>query len=118
MSKFTTPAILELLGYGNYRLHDDFSFYPTDNPDDVITVPTGFETNLASIPRVFWGVICPVDKPAKAAIIHDWLYTGGKRPRKECDRIFLDGMTVLGVAKWKRWVMYWCVRLFGRSHWG
>ncbi|EGF2261087.1 hypothetical protein IB493_005064 [Salmonella enterica] len=29
--------------------------------------------------------------------------------------IFLDGMTVLGVTKWKHTIMYWAVRLFGRD---
>ncbi|ENL4830298.1 DUF1353 domain-containing protein, partial [Salmonella enterica subsp. enterica serovar Teko] len=34
------------------------------------------------------------------------------------DKIFLDGMTVLGVPKWKRTVMYWAVRLFGCGIYG
>ncbi|EFQ2560931.1 DUF1353 domain-containing protein, partial [Salmonella enterica] len=40
------------------------------------------------------------------------------RTKKEADLIFLDGMTVLGVPKWKRTVMYWAVRLFGRGMYG
>ncbi|EDR7590450.1 hypothetical protein JN87_000244 [Salmonella enterica subsp. enterica] len=32
--------------------------------------------------------------------------------------IFLDGMEVLGVPKWKRMVMYLAVRLFGRGRYG
>ncbi|EBD3311064.1 DUF1353 domain-containing protein, partial [Salmonella enterica] len=35
--------------------------------------------------------------------------------KKEADLIFLDGMTVLDVPKWKRTIMYWAVRLFGRG---
>ncbi|ENP5792436.1 DUF1353 domain-containing protein, partial [Salmonella enterica] len=31
------------------------------------------------------------------------------------DLIFLDGMTVLGVPKWKRTIMYWAVRVSGRG---
>ncbi|EDS8696232.1 DUF1353 domain-containing protein, partial [Salmonella enterica] len=34
---------------------------------------------------------------------------------KEADLIFLDGMTVLGVPRLKRKVMYWAVRWFGRG---
>ncbi|EJI1582490.1 DUF1353 domain-containing protein, partial [Salmonella enterica] len=37
------------------------------------------------------------------------------RTKYEADRIFLDGMTVLGVPEWKRIVMYLAVRLFGRG---
>ncbi|EDH4985565.1 phage tail protein, partial [Salmonella enterica subsp. enterica serovar Muenchen] len=35
--------------------------------------------------------------------------------KKEADKIFLDGMTVLGVPRWKRMIMYWAVRMFGRG---
>ncbi|EOV0254218.1 DUF1353 domain-containing protein, partial [Salmonella enterica] len=38
------------------------------------------------------------------------------RTKKEADLIFLDGMTVLGVPKWKRTVMYLAVRVFGRGN--
>ncbi|EIL6509619.1 DUF1353 domain-containing protein, partial [Salmonella enterica] len=55
-------------------------------------------------------------KYAKAAIIHDWMYDNALRTKKEADKIFLDGMTVLGVPKWKRAVMYQAVRLFGRGN--
>ncbi|MMS78136.1 DUF1353 domain-containing protein, partial [Salmonella enterica] len=51
----------------------------------------------------------------KAAIIHDYLYDNALRTKWEADRIFLDGMTVLGVPRWKRTIMYWAVRLFGRG---
>ncbi|EOH0861805.1 DUF1353 domain-containing protein, partial [Salmonella enterica subsp. enterica] len=40
------------------------------------------------------------------------------RTKKEADKIFLDGMTVLGVPRWKRTVMYWAVRMFGRGNYG
>ncbi|EJA5989295.1 DUF1353 domain-containing protein, partial [Salmonella enterica] len=44
-----------------------------------------------------------------------YLYDNALRTKKEADLIFLDGMTVLGVPKWKRTVMYWAVKLFGRG---
>lgn len=72
-------------------------------------------TDLASVPRIFWTLLPPDGKYAKAAIIHDYLYDNAQRTKKEADRIFLDGMTVLGVPKWKRTVMYWAVRVFGRG---
>ncbi|EJC5177426.1 DUF1353 domain-containing protein [Salmonella enterica] len=81
-------------------------------------VPAGFVTDLASVPRIFWTILPPDGKYAKAAIIHDYLYDNALRTKKEADLIFLDGMTVLGVPKWKRTVMYWAVRLFGRGMYG
>ncbi|EBY3151137.1 DUF1353 domain-containing protein [Salmonella enterica subsp. enterica serovar Teshie] len=73
-------------------------------------------TDLASVLRIFWTPLPPDGKYAKAAIIHDYLYDNALRTKKEADQIFLDGMTVLGVPKWKRIVMYWVVRWFGRGN--
>ncbi|ENP7392157.1 DUF1353 domain-containing protein, partial [Salmonella enterica] len=44
-----------------------------------------------------------------------WMYDNALRTKKEADKIFLDGMMVLGVTKWKHTIMYWAVRLFGRD---
>ncbi|EJI5073162.1 DUF1353 domain-containing protein [Salmonella enterica] len=118
MSRFTTPAILEMLGHYNWRVYEPFAFYLSDDESDVIEVPAGFVTDLATIPRVFWSLMQPDGKYAKAAIIHDYLYDNALRTKREADRIFLDGMTVLGVPKWKRTVMYWAVRLFGKGMYG
>ncbi|EEM9454573.1 DUF1353 domain-containing protein [Salmonella enterica] len=118
MSKFTTPAILEMLGHYEWRVHEPFAFYLSNDNSDVIEVPAGFVTDLATIPRVFWSLMPPDGKYAKAAIIHDYLYDNALRTKREADRIFLDGMTVLGVPRWKRMIMYYAVRLFGQGMYG
>ncbi|EFT2544452.1 DUF1353 domain-containing protein [Salmonella enterica] len=115
MSKFTPPAILEMLEHYRWRVYEPFEFYLSDDNSDVIEVPAGFVTDLATIPRIFWTILPPDGKYAKAAIIHDWMYDNALRTKKEADLIFLDGMTVLGVPKWKRTIMYWAVRVFGRG---
>ncbi|EDQ8489481.1 DUF1353 domain-containing protein [Salmonella enterica] len=115
MSKFTTPAILEMLGHYLWRVHEPFAFYLSGDNSDVIEVPAGFITDLATIPRIFWSLMPPDGRYAKAAIIHDYLYDNALRTKWEADRIFLDGMTVLGVPRWKRTIMYWAVRLFERG---
>ncbi|EGM7790980.1 TPA: DUF1353 domain-containing protein [Escherichia coli] len=115
MSKFTTPAILEMLDDYRWRLVEPFEFWLTDNQDDVIYVPEGYVTDLASVPRLLWALFPPHGRYAKAAIIHDWLYDNALRTKAEADRIFLDAMTVLGVSRWRRWLMYVAVRLFGRG---
>ncbi|EDR5075844.1 DUF1353 domain-containing protein [Salmonella enterica] len=115
MSRFTTPAILEMLGHYRWRVYEPFEFYLSEDNCDVIEVPAGFVTDLATIPRVFWSLMPPDGKYAKAAIIHDYLYDNALRTKKEADLIFLDGMTVLGVPEWKRTIMYYAVRLFGKG---
>ncbi|HAK1937095.1 TPA: DUF1353 domain-containing protein [Salmonella enterica] len=116
MSQFTTPAILEMLDHYRWRVHVPFAFYLSDDSSDVIEVPAGFVTDLASVPRIFWTLLPPDGKYAKAAIIHDYLYDNALRTKQEADRIFLDGMTVLGVPKWKRILIYLVVRIFGRGN--
>ncbi|EHT5012411.1 DUF1353 domain-containing protein [Salmonella enterica] len=118
MSRFTTPAILEMLGHYLWRVHEPFTFYLSDDNSDVIEVPAGFITDLATIPRIFWTLLPPDGKYAKAAIIHDYLYDNALRTKREADLIFLDGMTVLGVPRWKRMIMYYAVRLFGQGMYG
>ncbi|EAA7439925.1 phage tail protein, partial [Salmonella enterica subsp. enterica] len=98
-----------------WRVYEPFEFYLSDDNSDVIEVPAGFVTDLASVPRIFWTILPPDGKYAKAAIIHDYLYDNALRTKKEADLIFLDGMTVLGVPRLKRKVMYWAVRWFGRG---
>ncbi|EAQ6128542.1 DUF1353 domain-containing protein [Salmonella enterica] len=81
-------------------------------------VPEMVMSLLSSVPRIFWTLLPPDGKYAKAAIIHDYLYDNALRTKKEADLIFLDGMTVLGVPRWKRTIMYWAVRMFGRGMYG
>ncbi|EAS1909277.1 DUF1353 domain-containing protein [Salmonella enterica] len=104
-----------MLEHYRWRVYEPFEFYLSDDNSDVIEVPAGFVTDLATIPRIFWTILPPDGKYAKAAIIHDWMYDNALRTKKEADLIFLDGMTVLGVPKWKRTIMYWAVRVFGRG---
>lgn len=83
-----------------------------------IIIPVGFITDLASIPRIFWSIL-PPDNPrwSRAAVVHDWLYKNQPYSRAIADKTLLDGMTALHAPKWKRLVMYWAVRLFGRIPW-
>ena len=116
MSSFTTPADLRVLDGYRWELLSDFSYHVGAYPStDIITVPAGFVTDLASIPRAFWSLLPPHGRYAKAAIIHDWLYATGIGGREYADDVFLEAMEVLGVSPWKRKTMYWAVRAFGAS---
>lgn len=77
------------------------------------TVPVGFESDLASVPRFFRRVFPKMDKHYRAAIIHDWLC---KNPwfatKLDADETFLHYMKAGGVEWWKRALMYAGVRLY------
>jgi len=76
-------------------------------------VPVGFVTDGASTPRVLWALFPPLDKYSMAALVHDYLYQNNSFGRKACDKVFLELMVHLDVARWKRQAMYRAVRLGG-----
>ncbi len=87
-----------------------------------ITVPVGFRSDGASVPRVFWSVIFPpTDRKAiKAAVVHDYLYTYPHPvgwTRAMADKAFLDLLLECGIPKWKAYIACIGVRIFGASHW-
>lgn len=117
MSLFTTPANLELLENGKWKVITPFQYHVGDFPSwEVIVVPSGFITDLTSIPRVFWNILPPNGKYAKAAIIHDYMYVNAYKSKDYADKIFYDAMEVLGVPTWKKEVMYLAVKLFGKGN--
>jgi hypothetical protein len=117
MSSFTSPADLRLLDSYRWMLLTDFVYHVGDYPSEqIILVPAGTVTDLASVPRILWAVFPPHGKYAKAAIVHDYLYEKGIGTKAEADRIFLECMGVLSVPKWRKKLMYWAVCLFGKGN--
>jgi len=53
----------------------------------------------------------------KVAVVHDWLYHTKEIPRYLADRIFLEALLVLGIPRWKAYLFYIVVRLFGWMRW-
>lgn len=84
-------------------------------------VPKGMETDGASIPRLLW-FLCghPLATPRLyAALLHDFIYGGGdpEATRADADDLFRDIQIDLGVPRWKAYVEWAALRLFGKSHW-
>lgn len=84
-----------------------------------LTVPAGYVTDLASIPRVLWPIVgSPYDpRFAKAATVHDYLYSTKQVPREEADKELKTLLRLAGVPRWKCQAMYLAVRAFGGLHW-
>jgi hypothetical protein len=82
-----------------------------------ITVPAGFITDLASIPRAFHSLIPVNGKHSPAAILHDYLYCTQDRTRAEADAIFLEAMKACGVGWLRRQAMWSAVRAGGWLAW-
>lgn len=112
----TGPLEGELLApiYRTFRLVRPFRVRALGK---IYEVPIGFETDFASVPRIFWRIIPPWGCWSPAAVVHDYLYAHNGCSRKKADQIFLDIMIQLEVPKWPRTLMYWAVRLFGWRPW-
>lgn len=77
-------------------------------------IPAGFEFDFASVPRMLWPIVPPIDpKYAAASLLHDMAYAAMLWPRKYCDQLFLAAMKESGAPKWKRSLMYIAVRIGG-----
>ncbi|KJS41173.1 MAG: hypothetical protein VR70_05335 [Rhodospirillaceae bacterium BRH_c57] len=83
-----------------------------------VTVPAGFLTDLASVPRLFQAVVPVVGDQNGAATVHDWCYHSQTMSRAEADSLFLAGMEAAGVGWARRWAMYGAVRVGGWVPWG
>lgn len=117
MGKFTGRYKIE--GYTSYTFKTLAELSYTTNKGVIHTVPVGFTTDGASIPRIFWSFIGSpfTGLYRRAALIHDYLYYSQTTTRLYADRIFLQGMKGLGVSWWKRKVMYFAVRGFASGIW-
>jgi len=91
----------------------DETFTYHNGPELSIVVPAGFETDLASVPRVLWAIFPPFGTYTDAAIVHDVLYQKHTLGRAICDGIFLEAMRVKLTPAWKRYILWTAVRLFG-----
>jgi hypothetical protein len=83
---------------------------------------TGLVTYILFLPA--WGA-----RYGKAAVIHDWLYQHKvesglnlwqrmvSKERARADYLFFEGMTVLHAHFWRKYPMYWGVRIGGWMAW-
>lgn len=112
---FIDVPVLQVADSGEWILKDKLTY--VTEAGEVITVPAGFVTDLASIPRAFHWLIPVNGKHRAAAIIHDYLYVTKDRSRAEADSIFLEAMKSSGVRWSQRQTMYLAVRAGGWAAW-
>jgi hypothetical protein len=118
--RLLTPLRVELESNGKkWRLAERFIVYTKQAGEEKvwIEVEEGFETDFASIPKIFLPFLEWRDKFNKASVVHDWLYYTKQFNRKTADRIFLELMLALGISKFKAYLFYYVVRIFGWIHW-
>jgi len=107
-----TKIKLEMINNKYYKIIEDVKI-------DEFIIPKGFKTDGASIPKIFWSLFgCPfVGKYVKAAILHDYLYSGNiDITFHKANLKFYKNMRKSGVSKFKAFIMFKTVEIFGKSH--
>lgn len=141
MRRFSGKLVLVLLDDKDHpSIRDGRSLWGLQRPlayttlaGDTITVPAGFVTDLASIPRLLSGPLPPDGPWTEAAVIHDALYFSrggmnlwhGRRivsraqpySRAESDDILREAMADIGVGVAQRNIIWAGVRVGGAKGW-
>lgn len=83
--------------------------------DQMLLVPTGFKTDLASIPTWLRWQYNPRDRSlVRPAILHDYIYANPHGySRADADNIFFYALETEGNSVYTKYTMYWAVRAFG-----
>jgi hypothetical protein len=119
MSCFLSPCVLQVADDqddGKWILTADL-VYQSDVAKRTFTVPAGFQTDLASVPRLPLVFLLAGDCAREAAVVHDYLYSTHLVPRDVADAVLREASEVTGVPAWRRWLMWAGVRVGGSSHW-
>lgn len=114
MAKYLTKLNVSILDNGTWKLDAPLVF--KSDLVGKITVPEGFKTDYASVPRIPIIYAMVGNCSHRAAVIHDYLYRKGAIPtvsQKVADQIFREAMLVKGVPWWRRWIMWAGVRIGG-----
>lgn len=118
MSSFTDHLTVTQISGELWQTEREFEYHVgQEDSGERIVVPKGFITDFASVPWPASMLIPMSGQYNQAAVLHDYLYSIQTLPRKRCDDIFLEAMTVLGVNVFKRQIMYRAVRIGGWMPW-
>lgn len=112
MGRFMTPLRAELQqDRKSWVLLDSFQYL--DDEAGLVTVPVGFLTDFASVPRLPLTFALVGAYGHAAAALHDWMYASGKYSRKQSDKVFKNALRSSGIARWRAWIMWTGVRVGG-----
>lgn len=110
LSRFAEPI---------YFLTAPISWTPNPGQEayEAVTIPAGFVTDFASVPRIFWSALRPDGQYAYAAVVHDYLYWTQTRSREEADEILKMAMEDFEVGALTVGAIHSAVRVGGQVAW-
>lgn len=117
MSQFLTPLRCELIDEID-DVHELLAplVYASDLLKRDVVVPAGFRTDFASVPRMVGAYLMFGGKGKRAAVVHDFLYSGGLDvTREQADAVFKEALIATGYSSFTVGAMYLGVRIGGES---
>ena len=129
MSSFTSPLIVELTSSGrNWKVARRFTYrIGKKHSRTFVSIPTGFPTDFASIPKFIFWLLPWWAKFNKPSPLHDYLYRnkmimGKPITQKKADDVFLEAMLIdfrhHKSGRFVAYTEYLAVRVFGHLAWG
>ena len=111
-AQFLTPLVLEDLPGKWWRLKEDLIYY-SKLLDATITVPKGFVTDTASVPRLPLAYWLFGGRGNAPAVVHDRLYRWQDVERLTADKVFCEALKANGKWGITRWPMTAAVMALG-----
>ncbi len=108
--RFIGRCVTEGVAPYRWRLVEDFAY--ESRAGRILTVPAGFETDFASVPRLLWPILPLSDAVhfiASGRSIHDYAVRNRKRlgySLMDCHRLFREVLLFSGTGGQKTAVMY------------
>ena len=107
---------LDAVGQNRFEISHDVLVGLSGDVEVLLNVPTGFRTDLGSVPRIFRPLLSVASAPVPF-VVHDFLYSDLSAPirRKQADAVMLALMHHYRTPKWRwqRRLAYWGVRVGG-----
>lgn len=116
----TPVGTLQVARFKDYHWYTTRSLKWEPNPGQrlpSVTVPVGFVTDFASIPRLLWSSLPRDGDYVWAAVVHDYLYWEQRTTRDEADDVLNAAMEDLRVSTADRLAIYKGVQFGGASSW-
>lgn len=123
--QFLTPLVTKHVSVGRKELAADLVYRGSNGTE--YTVPAGFYSDGASVPRICWTLYPPFGGQYEpAAWVHDYLYAyaedeygtdNGHISRGEADGLFYEAMETLGFRWTGRNTIHRAVRMGGWNTW-
>lgn len=118
MSSFITELNAKLLDDDKIWCLDTPLIYRSDFLKKTISVPAGFQTDFASVPRLPIIYSLYGDRAHREAVLHDYLYRIDSDPVasfSEANEVFFEAMELRGKPSYVRYPMWWAVCIGGKS---